>query len=97
MHVLETSSLQQQGEQLTPAGVQAQQNRKKDYSFVVYYFEYLSFVLIAVYRRRVPLGCWFDQSNPGPATLPTSLRHLNTHYCIYNIEDVIMHSVTVEI
>jgi hypothetical protein len=32
MHVLETSSLQQQGEQLTPAGVQAQQKEeKKDY------------------------------------------------------------------
>jgi hypothetical protein len=33
MHVLETSSLQQQGEQLTPAGVQAQQKKKKAYSF----------------------------------------------------------------
>jgi hypothetical protein len=29
MHVLETSSLQQQGEKLTPAGVHAQQKKKK--------------------------------------------------------------------
>jgi hypothetical protein len=29
MNVLETSSLQQQGEQLTPAGVHAQQKKKK--------------------------------------------------------------------